>query len=114
MKAKKTKKEKEPFWNELVEVYFNFCIDKFGDKPSFDGSAPRDLKNIIISLHTRAIEKQIEWTDEVATKRFFKFLEFAYMDNWLSQNFMLFNINRQKDKIFFNISKLNLKQNQLQ
>jgi hypothetical protein len=106
VKEKKPKKEKaapEPFWNELVEVYFNFCREKFHEPPSFDGSAPRDLKAIIKTLHDRAIKSNIEWTLPVAQFRFNNFLEFAYQDKWLKDNFLLSNINRQKDKIFFNI-----------
>lgn len=105
MTTKRIKKEKviEPFWNDLVEVYFNFCREKFNEDPSFDGSSPRDMKSIIKSLHERAIKSNIEWSLETATHRFYNFLSFAYQDYWLSNNWLLFNINRQKDKIFFNI-----------
>lgn len=102
-KVKKSKAPPEPFWNELVEVYFDFCRKKFGEEPSFDGSAPRDMKTIIKSLHERADKSNIEWTLNTAQFRFYKFLRFAYEDPWLSKNFLLQNINRQKDKIFFNI-----------
>lgn len=105
MATKKPKKERvvEPYWNEFVKVYFDFCREKFSEEPSFDGSAPRDLKTIIKSLHERAEKSGIEWTENVALFRFRNFLEFAYHDSWLSKNFLLSNINRQKDKIFFNI-----------
>ena len=105
MASKKLKKEKviEPFWNELVEVYFNFCREKFNEAPSFDGSSPRDMKSIIKTLHERAIKSNIEWTLESSRSRFHNFLLFAYQDSWLKNNFLLSNINRQKDKIFFNI-----------
>lgn len=102
-KTKRVKKEPEPFWNELVKVYFDFCREKFNENPSFDGSAPRDMKAIIKSLHERADKSNIEWTLPVAQFRFYNFLEFAYQDYWLSKNWLLSNINRQKDKIFFNI-----------
>ena len=106
-KAKKEKKEKkiEPFWQELVGVYFDFTKSKFHDIPSFDGSAPRDLKNILQALRKRAEDKNVDWTHEVATTRFRHFLEWAYMDRWLSENWLLMNINRQKDKIFFSITR---------
>lgn len=104
-KAKKEKKPPEPFWNEQVGVYFDFTKGKFHDvPPSFDGSAPKDLKTILETLRKRAEEKNIEWTHEVATTRFRHFLEWAYMDRWLSENWLLQNINRQKDKIFFKIA----------
>lgn len=110
IKEKKPKKEKkiEPYWSELVSVYFDFCKSKFHDVPSFDGSAPRDMKTIIQSLHTRADAANVEWTQEVAIIRFRHFLEFCYRDRWLSENFLLQNINRQKDKIFFEISRQKL------
>lgn len=99
------KKAQELYWNELVGVYFDFTKQKFHDVPSFDGSAPRDLKTIIQTLRKRAEDKGVEWTHEVATTRFRHFLEWAYMDKWLSENWLLQNINRQKDKIFFSITR---------
>jgi hypothetical protein len=102
-KKKKEKAVSEPYWNELVEVYFTFCREKFHEPPSFDGSAPRDLKAIIKTLHERATKSNVEWTLNIATFRFRNFLDFAYQDSWLKTNWLLFNINRQKDKIFFNI-----------
>jgi hypothetical protein len=104
MKKKKTSAA-EPFWNEMVALYFLFCKEKFNEVPSFDNSAPRDLKNIIQTLRKRAEDKQVEWTFEVATTRFRHFLECCYEDRWLSENWLLMNISRQKDKIFFSIAK---------
>lgn len=40
-------KEVEPYWSEMVEIWFKICRDKFGDTPTFDNSAPRDLKAIV-------------------------------------------------------------------
>ncbi len=34
--------------------------------------------------------------------RLYLFLQEFYKDTWLRNNFLLSNINRQKDKIFFN------------
>lgn len=106
VKEKKVKKSTpEPHWNELVEVYFSFCRQHFDETPSFDGSAPRDLKSIIKSLRERAEKLSLYWDLDTARFRLHKFLEFAIKDNWLKNNWLLFNINRQKDKIFFNIRK---------
>lgn len=104
-KAKKEKKPKfiEPHFKECVEVWFNYCREKFDENPSFDGSSPRDLKSIIASLRERAEKSQIEWSLLTAQQRFHSFLNYAWQDNWLSKNWLLFNINRQKDKIFYNI-----------
>lgn len=105
MEKKKTPKEKELFWNELVEVYFNFTQTRFNETPTFDGSAPRDLKNIIQTLRKRAESKGIEWTQEVATYRFNLFLDHCYQDEWLRKHWLLMNLDRQKDRIFFNAAK---------
>lgn len=101
----KKPKQVEPYWNDLVSVYFQFCREKFNDVPTFDGSSPRDLKAIVATLRKRCEESNHEWSYEAATGRLKFFLEYAYQDRWLSENFLLSNINRQKDKIFFNISK---------
>lgn len=104
-KQPKKKRSAEPYWSDMVGVYFDFCRNRFNDIPSFDGSAPRDMKTIIAALRVRAEAKQIEWTHEVATTRWRSFLEYAFTDRWLAENWLLSNINRQKDKIFFNTSK---------
>lgn len=103
-----TKKEKKPtefYWNELVHEYFDFCKTKFKEAPSFDGSAPRDMKSIIQALRKRAEEKNLEWTQELAISRFRAFLSYAFSDWWLSENWLLSNLNRQKDKVFFKAAK---------
>lgn len=109
--APKKKKEKTPpeaHWQEMIKVYFDFYKERFfGEEPTFDGSAPRDLKSILTALRIRAEKKGLEWSLEVATNRFIKFLAEAYEDKWLTQNFILFNINRQKDRIFVNIANPN-------
>ncbi len=102
-KPKKVRKPPEPYWNDMVEVWFAYCRDKFNESPSFDGSSPRDLKLIIISLHERAEKSNLEWTLDTAILRFKGFLDFAYQDYWLQRNWLLSNINRHKDKIFYNI-----------
>jgi hypothetical protein len=104
----KQKKEKAPpakFWPQVVKTFFDFCAERFSEKPTFDGSSPRDLKGIVLALEQRARESDLEWTEEVAVSRLRKFLEAAYADRWLQENFILSNLNRQKDKIFFNAKK---------
>jgi hypothetical protein len=54
-------------------------------------------------MKKRSEERQVEWTYEIASAMLEKFLEFCYMDNWLRDNFLLSNLNRQKDKIFIKI-----------
>ncbi len=102
VKSKKNP-EAEPYWGELVKTYFSFCYEKFNEKPSFDGSAPSDMHRIIETLRQRAAEKNIEWTAETAILRWRGFLGTAHEDDWLSKNWLLSNLNRQKDKIFLNL-----------
>jgi hypothetical protein len=104
-KVKKKERITEPHWQDMVDVYFNFCQARFNEKPTFDGSAPRDLKNILQALRKRATDAGLEWTLSVAKNRLWRFLDHAYSDSWLSKNFLLSNLNRQKDKIFFNATR---------
>jgi hypothetical protein len=106
MTKKKTKAPPEHFWNELVSLYFRFCNEKFHDVPTFSGSAPRDMKEIIIALRKRAEHSGYEWNHETATTRWWAFLEFAYRsDAWLRDHWLLSHLNRNKDAIFLNHSK---------
>lgn len=100
-KSKKEKKPAELYWQDFIEAYFSYTKEKFTEPPSFDGSAPRDLKAIIQALRKRAEEKGVEWTKENAMLRFRSFLDYAYSEWWLREHWMLSNINRSKDPIFF-------------
>lgn len=102
--AKKEKKVR-PFFSQMVSVYFDFCREKFGEEPSFDGSAPRDLAAILDAIEKKCLAKELIWDLEMGTRSFKMFLEYSYNDSWLRQNFLLFNLNRQKDKIFFQIKQ---------
>jgi hypothetical protein len=108
-KVKKEKKPKviEPYWQDFVSAYFEFTKSKFRATPSFDGSAPRDLKAIIQALRKRAEDTGVEWTKETAIHRLNLFLQYAFSDWWLSENWLLSNINRQKDKVIFKAAKKN-------
>lgn len=99
----KKKEESEPYWASLVKTYFSFCYEKFNEKPSFRGADPSDMHRIIEVLKKRAAEKNIEWTEEVANLRWREFLGRAFQDDWLSKNWLLSNLNRKMDKVFFNL-----------
>lgn len=105
--GKRKKEEKEPYWAELVKVYFSFCYEKFEEKPSYAGSDPSDMHRIIEVLKKRAAEKNVEWTEETAKLRWREFLGRAFQDDWLASNWLLHNLNRQKDKIFLNLINKN-------
>ncbi len=100
MATTKTKQPKEPFYKEAVEIWFNFYEDKFFEKPTFDTSAPRDLKLIMESLRKRAETQGREWTAELATQRIKGFFNYAYSDQWIRNHFTLRILNSQKDPIY--------------
>lgn len=104
-KVKKAKQPPELYWNDFVSIFFSFTKEKFNETPSFDGSQPRDLKNIIIELRKRCEKGKHEWTYEAATTRFRHFLEYCFLDRWLSNNWILRNLNSQKDRIFFEMAR---------
>lgn len=109
-KAKKEKqpKEPQPYWQDMISLFFEFTKARYQDVPTFDRSAPRDLKEILVALRTRCEKAGHEWTYAAATTRFRMFLEECYADNWLRNNWILRNLNSQKDRIFFSITRQHL------
>lgn len=102
---KKNSSAPRKFWHKLVSVFFNFCVEEFGEKPSFDGAAPKRMGDIIDSIEKKCIEKNLEWTEDMACRSWLLFLQTANQDKWLNEHFLLTNLNAQKDKIFFKLSK---------
>lgn len=102
-KAKRAKAAPEPYWNECVEIWFSVCRENFLEEPSFDGSSPRNLKSIVKSLRERAEKSNIKWTLNQAKHRLKNFFQFALQNQWLREHWLLSNIDRQKDTIFFQI-----------
>ncbi len=103
-KKKKGKSDEtpEPFWKELVEEWFDFNVKKFGEKPSFERNDPKIFKRIIIRLRKRAEAKQVEWTAKSSVERLGQFLSKAFEDKWLSEHFLLSNLENQFDTIILN------------
>lgn len=99
---KSTKKPPEPYWSLLVETWFKFCRLQFKVEPSFDGSSPRDLRTIVAQLRSRCEKSNHIWDENTSVQRLWLFLKGAYDIPWLRSNWTLFNINLQKDIIFFN------------
>lgn len=92
----------EPHWSLIVKCWFDFNEQKFKDRPSFDRDHPKILKRIIGRLKDRAVKKGLEWTEKIAEERFIAFLDKAFLDTWLSANFLLGNLEKQFDKIILN------------
>lgn len=99
---KAARQEVEPFWNELVAVWFAFGVEKFNIKPSFERDDPKIFKRIIQRLKKRAADQKVEWNVKSGPQRLRFYLEKAFEDKWLSENFLLSNLEKQFDKIIQN------------
>jgi hypothetical protein len=102
--SKQKVEEPEPFWQQLVDTWFVFGEEKFGIKPSFERDDPKILKRIVQRLKKRAAEKKVEWNQHTGPQRLRIFLESAFTDKWLSEHFLLSNLEKQFDKIIQNQS----------
>lgn len=97
---KKVKNEEppEPYWQSLVDVWFDFGVEKFGVKPSFFGRDPKLFSDIVKRLRLRTVEKNKPWDEVSAPKRVRAFLDACFADQWICKNFLLKNIHTQFDK----------------
>lgn len=108
--AKKRKKGvPTQYWQAMVKIWFDLYAELIpppkGEekaKPCFDTVETAQMKIILKELRKRAEEKNIEWTEEEARKRWEAFLRHAFLDDWISRNFMLRIISTNKTKIFNN------------
>jgi hypothetical protein len=94
--------EKEPYWDKLVKVWFDFGKDKFGIAPSFERDDPKIFKRIIGRLKKRAEQQKVEWTEVTGPERLKYFLNSAFADEWISKNFLMSNLEKQFDKVIQN------------
>ena len=103
-KKSRTKKNLEVMgiWERCVKAWFEFYETKFQEKPSFAGRDPASFKKLLELVSQRVVVKNFEWTAETCQDHFLKFLQRAYTDAWLSQNFLLQNLVSQFDKIIVN------------
>lgn len=107
---KKTDPKGEPFWRDLIKVWFDVYADKIppdpedGEKakPVFKGAETTAMKTLVAELRMRAAKKNIEWVREVAKDRWRNFLEKSFEDDFISKNFMLRIICNNMTKIFNN------------
>jgi len=107
--GKKSAAAPTQYWKILVAVWFDLyaelippapCDEKA--KPCFDTIETFQMKIILRELKKRAEEKNIEWTEDEAKKRWEAFLRKAFDDDFISKNFMLRIISNNKTKIFNN------------
>lgn len=97
-----SKKESTPHWELLVETWFTYYESKKGIEPTFEGAQTKALKAILENLQKRSEARNFEWNEIKAKETFSTFLEYAYKDTWLSNNFILTNINSKFDTIIAN------------
>lgn len=98
-KIREKEKIPEPYWQRLVDTWFDFVSEKFGEPPLFEGQDPKYLKSIAQKLKKRAAAKKIEWTEEAAVQRLKTFLDFAFAEDWIAKNFLLKTLDGQFEKI---------------
>ncbi|MDF2189312.1 DUF4373 domain-containing protein [Paraflavitalea sp. CAU 1676] len=100
--AKDKAEETEPYWDQLVKVWFDFGKEKFGVEPSFVRDDPKIFKRLIGMLKKRAEKAGKEWSETTAPQRLRYFLDGAYADPWLKEHFLLKNLETQFDKVIQN------------
>lgn len=100
VKVKKNEEATE-FWNKLVAVWFDFYQKGPGNgaKPTFEGQAPASLKKIVERLKKRTEGRMLTWDEQTACDTLLRFFTYAYGQDWLKDNFLLQNLERQYDKI---------------
>ena len=102
------KQQKTEHWKEIVDGWFDFYTSKKGYQPTFTPRDSKALKEVIKNLKVKASEKGfLDWDKDYCLRVFNHFLNLAYSDNWLSENFLLPNLYSKFDSI---ITKANGKQ----
>lgn len=99
---KKTPEEIEQgkIWAKLVDVWFVFYESRFAEKPSFAGRDPTNLKALAVLLQKKVLATPgFPWTEQSCGTYFQKFLQLAFLDDWLKTHFLLQNLVSQFDKI---------------
>lgn len=94
----------EPYWKELVSIWFSFCYENFKSKPTFSGQHPKQMKEIILALKQKTVDDGKVWNEQEAKLRWRGFLGRAITDKFFKDLFILSHLNKFKDKIFFNQS----------
>lgn len=110
--AKNNQKQINPeteIYKKLVFVWFELYPQLFGFKPTFNALDGSKIKSIEKKLKSKCEEFQQEWTGESAEDLFRQFLDVAYSDKWLKDNFQLQILDSKFDII---IAK-SMKQNQI-
>jgi hypothetical protein len=99
--VKKKEEEPEPYWQLMVDAYFDFIKKNFpGEEPSFTGRDPKTFKDLVQLLKKRAAKKNLEWNQANAVSAMNYYLQLAHSESWLQQHFLLKNLVDQFDAVY--------------
>lgn len=95
------KKERKPIehFNPCVAIWFEVYLSSYGRKPTFKSPEAASFKSLLLKLKDSCAEAGKDWTQENATQALRAYLMAARKDNWLCNNFLISNLNRQYDKV---------------
>ena len=111
MEKKKKRGVPEKFFRQCVGVWFRVYGELVPNvevdpgvfevaSPSFVGAETSHMKSILKELRLRAEKRNIEWTEQEATKRFEAFIRKSWEDPFIKKYFMLRIISNNRTKIF--------------
>lgn len=90
-----------PFWQPLVDTWFDFYKSKFsGEEPNFLGRNPAMFGKLVDLLQNRARVKKAGWNETYAINALNYFLKLAHAEDWLSKHFLLENLVSQFDAVY--------------
>lgn len=93
-------KTEDKIWPVCVETWFDANKELIGIEPVFSSREAKALKDICAELKRRAERSGVVWDEFSSRSRLHEFFVAASMDNWLKDNFMLFNIYNKMNSIF--------------
>jgi len=99
-KGKEKPADVTQYWKTLTQAWFDFFNEKFRTNPTFEIEEGGALKKIARRLKAKSKEENLIWTEERANEKFKNFLNEAYSDAYMRDNFLLPQIARRFDKYY--------------
>lgn len=93
-----SKKEVE-YYSEFLKVWFTVYEEKFKTKPTMTETDGKKLKSIIQKLKNKSADSNYDWGPASGEKLFRHFLEIAYSDTWIRDNYQLQILDNKFDII---------------
>lgn len=106
-------KNENDFLKKITECWYKFFLEKNHFKPTINAIAISKLKSLNKKIRQKIKEYQGEnadESDEFVLEQFTKFLDLAWEDKWLKENFLLKNLESQFDSILIKHKTKNDKQ----